>query len=71
MKNLDLDSGIAAVVDYVREVHAPITQAITDGGAVTKTDCALLSGAVAALLNAIDARLPQREPQVAALKAVA
>lgn len=71
MNILDMDSGLAAVVDFVREVHAPISQAITVGGSVTTTDCALLSGAVDALLKAIDARLPQHEPQTAALKAVA
>lgn len=71
MNTLDMDSGLTAVVDCVREVHAPISQAITDGKEVTATDCAHLSGAVSALLDAIDARLPQREPQTAALKAVA
>ncbi|MFF4346744.1 hypothetical protein [Streptomyces sp. NPDC001530] len=69
MNNLDMDSGLANVVDYLREVHAPITQAITDHKPVTATDCAALSGAVWALLDAIDARLPQREQQAA--KAVA
>lgn len=67
MKNLDMDSGLAAVVDFVREVNAPISQAITDGGEITSTDCAHLSGAMNALLDAIDARLPQAaaEKQVA------
>jgi hypothetical protein len=72
VNELDMDSGLAAVIDYVREVHAPISQAITDGGPVTATDCALLSGAIDALLDAIDARLPQPAAQPAvALKAVA
>jgi hypothetical protein len=71
VKNLDLDSGLAAVVAYVREVHAPISQAIADGGPVTGTDCAFLSGAVEALLGAIDARLPQPEQPAVPLKAVA
>ncbi|MFB7244573.1 hypothetical protein ACFCYX_19195 [Streptomyces populi] len=71
MNELDLDSGMAAVVAYVREVHAPISQAIANGDNVTGTDCAFLSGAVQALLDAIDARLPQPEQPVAALKAVA
>ena len=69
MNILDLDSGLAEVVDFVREVHAPISQAITDHKPVTATDCAALSGAVWALLDAIDARLPQSEQQ--ATKAVA
>ena len=69
MNILDLDSGLAEVVDFVREVHAPISQAITDHKPVTATDCAALSGAVWALLDAIDARLPQSEQQAA--KAVA
>ncbi|MFD4547200.1 hypothetical protein [Streptomyces sp. NPDC058466] len=71
MNTLDLDAGLASVVDFVREVHAPIYQAITDHKPVTSTDCAALSGAVQALLDAIDARLPQPEQQTAALKAVA
>jgi hypothetical protein len=70
VNTLDLDSGLAAVVDFVREVHDPIAQAITDSKPVTATDFAALSGAVWALLDAIDARLPQREEQPAA-KAVA
>ncbi|MEU9470496.1 hypothetical protein AB0D78_28530 [Streptomyces avermitilis] len=61
MNTLDLDSGLGAVLDFVREVHNPISQAITDRKGVTATDCAMLSGAVEALLNAIDARLPQPE----------
>ncbi|MEV8033968.1 hypothetical protein [Streptomyces sp. NPDC086182] len=71
MNELDMDAGLAAVVAYVREVHAPIAQAITDGMPVTGTDCAFLSGAVEALLGAIDARLPQPEQPAVALKAVA
>jgi hypothetical protein len=71
VNELDLDPGMAAVVAYVREVHAPISKAITDGTPVTGTDCAFLSGAVEALLGAIDARLPQPEQPAAALKAVA
>ncbi len=71
MKNLDMDSGLTAVVDCVREVHTPIAQAITDREKVSTTDCAHLAGAVDALLRAIDARLPQREAQAEALKAVA
>ena len=66
MNTLDLDSGLAAVVGFVREVHGPISQAITDHKEVTATDCAALSGAVYALLDAIDARLPQRVEQPAA-----
>jgi hypothetical protein len=71
VNELDMDAGLAAVVAYVREVHAPISKAITDGMPVTVTDCAFLSGAVEALLGAIDARLPQPEQPAVALKAVA
>ena len=53
---VDFDSGLAAVIGLVREVHAPIDQAITDRKEVAAADCAALSGAVAALLGAIDAR---------------
>lgn len=70
MRNLDLDPGIASVIDFVREVHAPIYDAIRTGGTVTSTDYAHLSGAVDALLHAVDARLPERQQQ-AAIKAVA
>lgn len=56
MNELQLDAGLAAVVEYVREVHAPIYRAIADGKQATATDCAALSGAVSALLDAIDAR---------------
>jgi hypothetical protein len=72
VNELNMDSGLAAVVAYLREVHAPISKAITDGTPVTATDCAFLSGALDALLGAIDARLPQPvEESAVALKAVA
>lgn len=64
--HVDFDSGLAAVIGLVREVHAPIDQAITDHKDVTSTDYAALSGAVAALLGAIDART-----QASPLKGVA
>ncbi|WP_460786200.1 hypothetical protein, partial [Microbacterium tumbae] len=67
---LDLDPGLAGVVDSVREVHAPIWQAIEDGRPVAVIDFAMLSGVVQALLNAIDSRLPQ-PPAAMALMAVA
>ncbi|MFF7147558.1 hypothetical protein ACFZAO_05725 [Streptomyces griseoaurantiacus] len=70
MNTLDMDPGLAAIIDYVREVHGPITHAVSDG-TVTTTDCAYLVGAVDALLRAIDARLPQDTPPTTALKAVA
>lgn len=70
MNLLDLEPSLATVVDFVRDVHAPIWQAIEDGKPVTDIECAALSGAVLALLKAIDARSPQPQP-VAALKAVA
>jgi len=55
--HLDYDSALAAVVDFVREVHTPIDQAITDGKPVTSAEFAALSGAVSALLDAMDARV--------------
>lgn len=63
MNTLDLDAGLASIVEAVRETHGPIWQAIEDRQLVTATDCAMLSGVVKALLNAIDARLPQAEQQ--------
>jgi hypothetical protein len=71
VNELDPDSGLASIVEALRETHAPIWQAIADGGPVTSTDCARLSGRVQALLGAIDARLPQPEQPAVALKAVA
>lgn len=71
MQNLDLDAGIASIVAAVRETHGPIYQAIENGGPVTTTDCARLSGVVQALLGAIDARLPQSAAPAVALQAVA
>jgi hypothetical protein len=70
VNELDMDSGLASVVEYVREVHTPIWQAIADGRPVTSTDCAVLSGAMKALLDAIDTRRPQ-PPVLVALAAVA
>ena len=71
MNELDLDAGLAAVVDYVREVHAPIWQAIANGGEISSADYAHHLGAVHALLGAIDARLPQPVQPAVALKSVA
>jgi hypothetical protein len=69
VKQLDLDPGIAAVIDLVREMHTPIDQAITGGKPINVCEYAALTGAVSALLNAIDAR--RTPPPVMALKAVA
>lgn len=70
MNTLDLDPSFATVVDCVREHNERIEQALTNGRKVTDFDCAVLSGAVSALLDAIDARLPQHEERPA-IKAVA
>jgi hypothetical protein len=69
VNNLILDAGLAAVVDFVRETHAPIEQAIADGKPVESCDFAALTGAVGALLNAIDARRIDNQPVT--VKAVA
>lgn len=70
MNTIYLDSGIASVVDFVREQNGLIDQAIREGRPLSGFDCAALSGAVSSLLDAIDARLPQNAVQ-SALKAVA
>jgi hypothetical protein len=57
VKQLDLDPGIAAVIDLVREVHTPIYRATSAGKTVDALEVAALAGAVGALLDAIDARL--------------
>lgn len=72
MNELDMDPGLAGVIACLRQVHDPIYAAIDEGCTVSEYDYAALSGAVQGLLNAIDARLPQPSPQMAAaLKAVA
>lgn len=58
MNYLHPDAGLAAVIDFVREAHAPVDEAITVGAKPLTYDVALLTGAVTALLNAIDTRLP-------------
>ncbi|MGW4825050.1 hypothetical protein ACWEP4_40610 [Streptomyces sp. NPDC004227] len=70
MNIIDVDGSLAASLGHVREIHDPIRKAIEDGEEITAIDCALLSGAVSALLDAIDARLPRHEAQPA-IKAVA
>jgi hypothetical protein len=52
------DAGLTAVIDFVREAHAPVDTAITAGKQPPTHDVAVLTGAVAALFDAIDARLP-------------
>lgn len=69
MNTLDLDPGLAAVVDFTREHSDRIEQALTEGRTVPSFEFAALAGAVSALLDAIDARLPQQEQP--AMKAVA
>ena len=69
MNPLILDAGLAAVVGFVRETHTPIAQAIADGKSVDSSDYAALTGAVGALLNALDARLVDIQPVT--VKAVA
>lgn len=70
MNTIYPDSGLAAVIDFVREQNTQIDQAIREGRPLSGFDCAALSGAVSSLLDAIDARLPQNTGQ-SALKAVA
>ena len=69
MNHLILDVGLAAVVGFVRETHAPIEQALNTGQPVESCDYAALTGAVGALLNAIDARRVDIQPVT--VKAVA
>lgn len=69
MNDLNLDAGLAAVIDFVRETHAPIEQAFTAHKPVEPYDLAALTGAVGALLNAIDARRIDNQPVT--VKAVA
>lgn len=71
VNQLDLEPSLAVVVDAVRDVHAPIWQAIEDGKPVTAIECGALAGAVYELLRAIDARSPKPARPVAALRAVA
>ena len=66
MNTIDIDSSLAKVVDCVREHNDRIGQALTAGHDVDGFDLATLYGAVAALLDAIDART-----EAPALKAVA
>lgn len=70
MNSLDLDAGLAAVVEYVRGRNAAIEQAMAAGRPVDTFDYAALSGAVSALLDAIDARLTP-QPEQPAVKAAA
>lgn len=71
MKNLDLDSGLAAVVEAAREAHDSVWPAVALGKRVDEADVIELAGKLHALLNAIDARLPQPVQPAVALKAVA
>lgn len=65
---LVMDPALASIVDLVREVHGPIAASIATGRIIDH-DLAALSGAVGALLDAIDAR-PDPAP-ARALQAVA
>lgn len=53
---LDMDPALSAIIELVRETHAPVDTAITKGHVVNPLDVAAVTGAVGALLNAIDAR---------------
>lgn len=66
---LAMDPALAGVVALVREIHAPIDAEIAQGRQVDLLSVAALSGAVGALLAAIDAR-PDPAP-ARALQAVA
>jgi hypothetical protein len=63
--HVDFDSSLAGVIDLVREVHAPIDQAMTEHKPVDVLDFAALAGAVSAMLDAIDARLAPAPEQPA------
>lgn len=64
-----MDRSLADVLALVREIHAPIAADIDQGRTVDLLSTAALSGAVGALLDAIDAR-PDPAP-ARALQAVA
>ncbi|MER6492623.1 hypothetical protein [Streptomyces griseorubiginosus] len=64
----DFDPALAAVVELVREIHAPIDSVVRTGGPVFPLEAAALTGAVGALLDAIDART--RPAPALALRAV-
>jgi hypothetical protein len=71
VNELDMDPGLAAVLEAVREAHASVWPAVVLGKQVDAEDAIQLASRVHALLGAIDARLPQPEQPAAALKAVA
>lgn len=66
MNTLNIDAGLADVLDFVRECYAPIGQALAEDAPIDHDELAHLAGAVRALLGAIDARLPQGTGAVAA-----
>lgn len=66
---LVMDPALASIVEFVREMHAPVDAATTVGKQASPLEVAALSGAVGALLDAIDAR-PDPAP-ARALQAVA
>lgn len=65
MNRLDMDAGLAGVIDVVREAHAPIAKALAEQEPVEITDFAALHGAVTGLLGAIDARTAAQPKAVA------
>lgn len=67
--HLSMDPALASVVALVREIHTPIAADIAQGRGVDLLSTAALSGAVGALLDAIDSR-PDPAP-ARALQAVA
>lgn len=66
MNYLDIDAGLAGVLDLVRERYAPVGRALAENQPINNDDLAHLAGAVRGLLGAIDARLPKQTLEVAA-----
>ncbi|MFD4596805.1 hypothetical protein ACFWPQ_02105 [Streptomyces sp. NPDC058464] len=67
--HFDADPALAAVIEHVRRVHAPVGHAMAEGRDVSIRDLGALAGAVGVLLDAIDAR--RTPPPARPLAAVA
>lgn len=67
--HLDCDPALLSVVGFVREIHTPIYEVISTGKPVGQCDVAALSGALSALLDAVDARLTPEPQQQSAKEA--
>jgi hypothetical protein len=66
VNNLNIDASLARVIDTAREKYAPVARAMAARESVDARDFGAVTGALGALLGALDARIPEQQAKAVA-----